>query len=176
MATVFISYRHGDPTSRIADKLNQALQVASDGLGFDLFMDANAIEPADLFDQVILDGLKRTTHFIVLLDNAYWTSQYCRKELAHAINRFENKEDIRLLFVMAGPINPDHLVLDKDRTSGRIVSNDPLIKRISDVQFLGPFSEARRLERLKYESPAELDDQIAQLVERLERVLPKKKA
>src|SRR5688572_22571301 len=83
--TVFISYRHGDPSTLMAREVYTALAAISDGLHFDLFMDQNDIEPAALFDKVILDGLDRTTHFLVLLDNQYWASSYCRKELAHAI-------------------------------------------------------------------------------------------
>jgi len=170
-ATIFISYRHGEPSTRIADALYTALSAVSDGMGFELVMDKSAIAPADLFDRKILDGLNRTTHFLALLDNEYWASDYCRKELAHAVNRFENGEDVLLLFVMAGAIKPQFMTFDRDRASGRI-SSDPLIKRIGDLQFLGPFSKTRRLERLKYEEPSALDDQISGLIDQLERVLP----
>jgi hypothetical protein len=172
-ATIFISYRHGEPSTRIADGLYTALSAVSDGMDFELVMDAHEIAPSDRFDQRILDGLNRTTHFLALLDNQYWASDYCHKELAHAVNRFEKGEDVRLLFVMAGAILPKYLTFDKDRASGRINSPDPLIKRIGDLQFLGPFDEARRLERLSYENPAKLDDQFHELIRQLERVLPK---
>ncbi len=171
-ATIFISYRHEEPSTRIADAVYTALMAVSDGMGFEIFMDTQ-IKPADKFDKDILDGLNRTTHFLVLLDSKYWASDYCRKELAYAVNRYEKGENVRLLFVMAGAILPEYMTFDKDRATGRINNPDALIKRVGDLQFLGPFSDARRLERLKYENPATLDDQIKELIGQLKRVLPK---
>lgn len=171
-ATIFISYRHGKPSTETADKLRLALAAVADDLDFDIFMDAHDVEPSDLFDQEIIAGLDRTTHFIALLDNAYWASEYCRKELARAVNRFERKETIRLLFVQSGAIKPEYMTLDKDRAAGRIVSKDPLFRRIGDVQFLGPFDDNRRLVRLQHEDAGKLDDQISILVDRLVGVLP----
>lgn len=170
--TVFVSYRHGEPSTEIADALYKALSVVADGMGFELFMDRQDVEPSDRFDETILDGLNRTTHFIALLDNDYWLSAYCRKELAHAVTRYEQGQPVRLLFVMAGPIRPEVMTFDRDRASGRI-STDPLIKRIGDLHFMGPFSKARRLERIKWEDRAEMGDQIGRLIDELERVLPK---
>lgn len=169
--TVFISYRHGDPSTEIANALYNALSAVAPGMGFEIFMDRHAVEPADLFDKVILDGLSRTTHFLALLDNDYWASTYCRKELAHAVTRYEQGEPVRLLFVMAGPIKPEFLTLDPDRAAG-LIPSDPLFRRIGDLQFLGPFDKGGRLERLKYENRAALHDQIKYLIDELERVMP----
>ena len=162
---VFISYRHGTPSTSIARKLHTALKVISGALKFDLFMDENEVEPADLFDKKIVAGLKKTTHFIALLDNEYWTSDYCRKELGHAISGYEKRGKPLLLFVQSGAIDPEYLTIDPIRAEGKIKSEDPLIKRISDVQFLGPFSRSRRLERLRFENAAKLQDQILGLTE-----------
>lgn len=172
--TVFISYRHGDPSTNIANVIHNALSAVADGLGFDIFMDQHEIEPADLFDEVIIDGLDRTTHFLVVLDNDYWASPYCRKELGRAISRFEQGEKVRILFVKADAIDPQNMVFDKDRAVGRITSDDPLIKRVGDLQFLGPFDNGRRLERLKYEDRAVMRDQVYQLIQELKRVLPRR--
>jgi hypothetical protein len=169
--TVFISYRHGDPSTLIANEVHTALDAVADGLGFDLFMDQNDIEPADRFDDVILEGLNRTTHFLALLDNEYWASKYCRKELAHAITRYEKGEPVRILFVKAGAIKPEYLMLKKDREAGHI-KTEPLIERVGDLQFLGPFDKARRLQRLKPESINDLRDQISDLIDELARVIP----
>jgi hypothetical protein len=171
--TVFISYRHGAPSTSIARKLHTALKVISEALKFDVFMDEHDVEPADLFDKKIVAGLKETTHFIALIDNEYWTSEYCRKELGHAISGYEKNGKPLLLFVQAGSIDPQYLTIDAIRAEGKIKSRDPLIKRISDVQFLGPFSRNRRLERLRFENSAKLQDQILSLTEELVRVLQK---
>jgi hypothetical protein len=169
--TVFISYRHGEPSTMIANAVYTALSAVSHGMGFELFMDQHAVEPAALFDEEILEGLGRTSHFLALLDNDYWASSYCRKELAHAVNRFENGEAVKLLFVKAGPVKPEYMTLDRDRLSG-LISSVPRFRRIGDVQFLGPFDRGRRLDRLRYESPAQLGDQISELIDELTKVMP----
>lgn len=169
--TVFISYRHGSPGTEIANTVYTAFSAVAEGMGFEIFMDQHSFEPSDLFDQKILEGLGRTTHFLALLDNDYWASPYCRKELAHAVTRWEKRENIRLLFVMAGPIKPEFMTFKGDRASGRI-STDALIQRVGDLQFLGPFTPERRLERLKYENRAQMGDQIRLLIDEFERVMP----
>jgi hypothetical protein len=158
--TIFISYRHAPPTAAIASRLYIALVPA-----------AEVWEPADLFDTTIIAALDRTTHFIVLLTNAYWSSPYCRKEMARIVERFEHDRSVRLLFVMVEELQPEHFTFAKDRASGRIVSDDPVLRTVGDVQFLGPFDESRRLVRLKYDNDALLGDQLAQLIRRLERVI-----
>jgi hypothetical protein len=169
--TLFISYRHASPTTDIAARLREQLLPAAEGWNAEVFLDDNALEPSSLLDRGILAALNRTTHFIVLLTSGYWASAYCRLELARAIERFENKENIRLLFVLAQKLDPKHYITEKDRAAGRITSDDPLIARLSDIVFLGPFNAQRQLVRLEYEHPAVLDDQLADLIARLERVI-----
>lgn len=144
----------------------------ADTWGADVFMDDNAIEPADLFDREIVAALDRTTHFIVLLTNSYWSSEYCRKEVARVVQRFEDGNAVRLLFVKAEELDPRHFTFSKDRSAGRIKSRDPIIEKVGDVQFLGPFDTSLRLVRLEWDNEAKLSDQLAQLVARLERVIP----
>ena len=170
-ATVFISYRHAAPTTDIANRLFTALAPPAEVWEADVFMDDHAIEPADLFDAEIIAALDRTTHFIVLLTNGYWASAYCRKEVARVVERFETGGGVRLLFVLVEELDPNHFTFSRDRAAGRIRSDSPLIARIGDVQFLGPFDENRRLVRLSWEDEAKLGDQLAQLVKRLERVI-----
>lgn len=136
-------------------------------------MDDHDIEPADLFDQQILAALDRATHFVVLLTNSYWSSEYCRKELSRAVQRFEDTRSVRLLFVKVEELDPNHFIFTRDRTAGRIRSDHPVINRIGDVQFLGPFNDSVQLVRLQWEKEAKLGDQIAQLVLRLGRVIVK---
>ena len=161
-ATIFLSYRHAPPTTEIATRLFTALVPASEVWDAEVFMDDNAIEPADLFDEKIIEALDRTTHFIVLLTNGYWSSQYCRKELSRAVEHFEKGRKARLLFVKVEELDPNHFTFSKDRSAGRIKSDNPVIGKIGDVQFLGPFNESRQLVRLQWESEATLGDQIAQ--------------
>jgi hypothetical protein len=169
--TVFISYRHGDPGTKIARALHTAFSAVKNALGFKLFMDESDLEPGGLFDQDILDALASTTHFVALIDNDYWASKYCQLELNHVVSRFEKHEPVRLLFVMAGAIKPEYLTFEAARASGTISTN-PIIRRIGDLQFLGPFDNGR-LERLKYEATHLLGDQINQLVEQLAKVISK---
>jgi hypothetical protein len=171
---IFISYKHAPPTTPIARDLYTALVPASEAWGAELFMDEQAIEPAGLFDPVIVAALDRCTDCIVLLSNAYWASAYCRKELLRVLGRFETDRSARLHFVMVEKLDPNHFTFAKDRAAGRIVSDDPVVQKIGDVQFLGPFDDYGRLVRLQWDQPALLGDQIAQLVERLGKVVGKK--
>lgn len=168
---IFISYRHSDPSAQIAGKLYEALLPAAETWGADLFMDQHALEPADLFDSKIIAGLDRTTHFIALLNNSYWNSDYCRKEIARVIERFEKDRSVRPLFVKEQEFNLQHFTFDKDRRVGRIKTVDPLVIRVGDLQFLGPFNRAGQLERLAWENEARLSDQLAKLVDELQRVV-----
>lgn len=171
--TVFISYRHEEPTTTIARKLHTALVPATEFWGADLFMDEHEVEPGDLVDETILGALDRTTHFIVLLTNSYWGSAYCRKELARAVERFETARSVRPLFVKVEELDPAHFTFAKDRASGRINSEHPVIQKIGDVNFLGPFDGQMRLVRMDWEHAGIFSDQIGQLVKRLERVITK---
>lgn len=168
---VFLSYRHAPPTTLIARELHTALIPACEAWGAEQFMDEQDIEPADLFDDVIVDALDRCTDFVVLLSNGYWASAYCRKELLRVLGRFERERSVRLHFVKAEELDPNHFSFAKDRAAGRIVADDPQVQRIGDVQFLGPFDGFGCLVRLDWDRPAQLGDQIGQLVQRLGRVV-----
>ena len=170
-AVIFLSYKHAPPTTGIARELHTALIPASEVWGAELFMDEQDIEPADLFDDVIVAALDRCTDFVVLLSNAYWASAYCRKELLRVLGRFERERSARLHFVMVEQLDPNHFSFAKDRAAGRIVSDDEKVQRIGDVQFLGPFDPYGRLVRLQWDQPAQLGDQIGALIKRLERVV-----
>lgn len=168
---IFISYRHAPPTTGIARELYTALVPPAEVWGAELFMDEQDIEPAELFDEVIIGALDRCTDFVVLLSNGYWSSAYCRKELLRVLGRFERERSVRLHFVMVDKLDPAHFSFAKDRAAGRIVSDDPQVQRIGDVQFLGPFDAYGRLVRLAWDQPAGLSDHIGQLVQRLGKVV-----
>ena len=167
----FISYKHADPTTGIADHLYQFLLAVSDGAGFDVFMDHEAIRPGDSWKGRIGEALDRTTHFFALLDTAYWLSPQCRRELRHALNRWETSGSPRLLFVMAGEIRPDYLSFDSDRKTGEMTSKNPKIKKVGDIHFLGPFDTNGRLVALDPENPVIRDRQIGKLFDQFVEVL-----
>jgi hypothetical protein len=169
--TIFISYRHEEPSTMIARKLYTALVPAADTWEADLFMDEHELEPGDLFDERIRTALDRTTHFIVLLTNAYWSSEYCRQELSRAVERYETERNLRVLFVLVEDLDPALFSFNRDRRAGRINSDHPAIQKIGDVQFLGPFDRQLRLVRLAWDDPGPFTDQIAQLVKRVGEVI-----
>ena len=88
------------------------------------------------------------------------------------LSRFEAGGVIRPLFVMVEELDPNHFTFTRDRKAGRLKSDHPIIQRIGDVQFLGPFNDAYQLVRLKYEDPAVLGDQLHALVSDIQRVMP----
>ena len=169
---IFISYKHGDPSTRIAKHLYDHIDAVSDALDCRLYMDDKEHLGGDVWSEKIEQALGETTHFIALLDTAYWLSPQCRRELRHALNRFESTGTPRLLFVKSQEIRPDLFRFDKDRRTGELVSSDPKIGRVGDLHFLGPYDDNLQLVRLAWEYPAQLSDQIAQLLDRLEKVLP----
>jgi len=137
-------------------------------------MDEKNAEPAELLDEHILEGLDRTTYFIALVSPRYWASKYCRLEITRVISRFEkDRKSVRPCLVMAEKFNPADYTLDKDRKEGRIVSNDPLIKNLGNVIFLGPFNNVGQLVRLEWEHPWALGDQVSELVKSLGRIMNK---
>ena len=88
-----------------------------------------------------------------------------------ALERFEHDQIPRILFVKAEEIRPDLFRFDKDRGTGELSSDDPQIKKVSDLHFLGPFDQNTQLVRLDWENSGKLSDQCAQLFDRLERTL-----
>jgi TIR domain len=170
---LFISYKHGDPSTKIAKRFYDRLDVVSEGLGFQLFMDDKLISGGDQWSMEVEQALHRTTHFIALLNDDYWLSKECRRELRHALIRFEKSGTPRLLFVLAEQMRPELLSFDKDRKTGALTSDDPKVGKVGDLHFLGPFDEHLRLVRLDWQDPGKLSDQLAQLVDRLEKTLPR---
>ena len=168
---IFISYKHGIPSTQIAKALYDHLEAVSDALDFEIFMDDEANRAGDDWQKNIDQALAKTTHFISLLSTAYWLSSACRQEVCQVLARFEKEGSPRLLFVMAETIRPDLFTFDKDRKTGRLQSDNPQVNRVGDIHFLGPFDSSTRLVRLEPERPALFNDQLAQLLRRLERAL-----
>ncbi len=169
---VFISYKHGDPSTRIARHLCDHLRAVGDALDFEIFMDEKDNVGGDVWNDNIEEALDKTTHFIALLDTAYWLSKECKRELQFVLERFERSKSPRVLFVKSQEIRPDLFRFDTQRQKGQLLDPDSKIRAVGDLHFLGPYDGNNQLVRLAWENPAALSDQIAQLLNRLERVLP----
>lgn len=168
---IFISYKHGDQSTLIAKSFYDHLDAVSDALDMDIYMDDKDNLGGDVWSEKVNDALTRCTHFIVLLNTAYWLSKECRRELRVALQRFEHGKVPRLLFVKSEEIRPDLFTFNKDRQSGELTSDDPQLHRVGDLHFLGPFDDNTRLVRLDWDNKGRLSDQFAQLLNRLERTL-----
>lgn len=167
---VFLSYKHADRWTEVTRALHMRLSNVSEALRFDVFMDESDLAGGDVWRPEIERRIARTTHFIVMLCNAYWESPECRAELAQAHERYESTRALRLLFVQAERMNPKYLLFEKN-SGATLVGGDRRLTRVSDVHFLGPFDAQGRLERLEWNDPSKLDDQLAQLVDRLDVAL-----
>ncbi len=99
---IFISYKRGEPTTRIAEMLFKRIKVNL-GAAYefaDPFFDKRSIEAGDVWSEQIEQALAETTHFIALLSDDYWLSEQCQRELLEAVNRYEQCGVPRLLFVL----------------------------------------------------------------------------
>lgn len=76
---VFISYKHSDAAALAADIF---YQLRADGK--QVFLDNGSIPPGTHAESVFLRAVSRASHFICLVSADYFTSTYCRKEIAHA--------------------------------------------------------------------------------------------
>ncbi len=167
---VFISYRHGPRWTKLANALHLKLDAISEGAGFDLFLDSADIRAGAEWRAKVDAALADCTHFVSLLCDEYWArSNQCLRELFWAVKRYESTPEKRphLLFVLAAEMRTDLLKLDGARQRGDLVSDDPQLGAIGDVNFLGPFDINQRLETLNSKDPQRLDKQLAQLVDRL---------
>jgi hypothetical protein len=168
---IFISYKHGDPWTKLAKRFYIKLAAISEGLGLRLFMDDKDIAGGDLWSARVEQALIETTHFVCFLCDEYWLSDECRRELHHALKRYEAGGVPRLLFVLAERMRPEFLTFNEQRRSGVLTSEDPKVGKVSDVHFLGPFDDNVRLTRLEWQDAGKLSDQMAQLLDRIEVTL-----
>ena len=166
---IFVSYRHGPHWTMLAEALHLKLEAIAEGVGFELFLDSEDIRAGENWKALVDDALARCTHFVALLCDEYWTrSNQCLRELFEAVRRHENSGgEPRLLFVLAAEMKPELLKLDGARKRGELLSDDPQLKALGDINFLGPFDNNYRLESLDWQRSKRLDRQLAQLVERL---------
>lgn len=171
---VFVSYKHSGYSTQVARRLCDALEVVSDALGFRVFMD-DGIDPSDEWKATVDAAMGEMTHFIALLTNEYLLkkSTECRRELLTAVQRYEDGRKTKLLFVLVDDIDPGLISLSADRKAGRLVSDDPRVEKLGDINFLGPYNPAKQLVRLEWEDEGRLGDQIKSLIDRLQRTLPR---
>jgi hypothetical protein len=176
---VFISYKHLAPWSEMARKLHLKLLIAGEDLDYEVYIDKE-MDPAAVWRDELKARLDVATHFIALLCDEYWASTECRNELHRILERYEAAKGAgstgpKLLFVRAGELNPARFTFDRARARGELSSDDPRLRRVGDLNFLGPFDldNNGQLEILDWESASRLDRQLGQLRDRFEKTLPK---
>jgi hypothetical protein len=174
---IFISYKHEAPWSEMAAAFYLKLKNVASALGFEVFIDKTMLASAEWRDELD-QRLERTTHLVAFLCDPYWASEECKRELHAVLKRYEaaraaKQPGPRLLFVRAGNIDPRFFTFDEARKTGVLSSTDSRIGKIGDVNFLGPYDLENngKLEVLARNDPAKLDDQLAQLFERLRATL-----
>lgn len=174
---VFVSYKHDEPWSRMAQELDLKLRNMAPTYGYEVFFDRR-MESGVLWSDAIDEALDVTTHFIVLLSDPYWASKECQRELQCMVRRYESakrdgKPPPHLLFVLAGDVDAASLTLDAARKSGTLSSEDPQINRLSDVNFLGPYdlNGVGKLEILDWSDKQRLERQLGQLRDRFKVLL-----
>jgi hypothetical protein len=177
---VFLSYKHGERWTELAQRLHLRLSTVAEGMGFDLFMDSE-IDASEEWRKAVEKKLARTTHFICMLCDEYWVSPECQRELSCAVQRYRDTRKPKLLFVLAETMSPQYL---KFRPSGggngsgggnELVppkNANAEIEKVSDLNFLGPFDKNSRLVALAKPNEG-LSEQLYQMVERLRATLPK---
>lgn len=171
---VFLSYRHGTLTPSV-EKFHNKLRVNGRGMGLaGSFMDAKAIAAGQFWRGEVEQALARATRFVAFLEDDYWLSDECQKELQAAVDRYSTGDGLQLLFVKAGEIDPALLLFD-DLPNGSAAPKDQTrrqLKRVGDLEFLGPKDEAtQRLVTLAPFGDPRLDGQLFQLLKRLQATL-----
>jgi hypothetical protein len=168
---VFLSYKHG-PMTPVVEKFYRKLKVNGPGIGLaGTFMDAKAIHVGAFWRAEVEQALEQTTHFVAFLDDDYWLSDECQKELQAAVDRFVAADGIVLLFVKAGEIAPELLKLQASAAGAAAqpqTESRRQLQRVGDLQFLGPFNAyAQLLTLAPPDKPQLLDEQLFQLFTRL---------
>lgn len=169
---IFISYKRGEPTTRIAEMLYKRIKVnLSAAYGFaDPFFDKRSIEAGDDWSQEIDRALAEATHFIALLSDDYWLSEQCQRELLEAVNRYEQSGVPRLLFVLTEKMNPNALIISQDSKTARLNTPFPKVQNLGQINFLGPYDQTGRLSQLKCNDDASLKDQLFDLVQDIKNI------
>jgi len=166
---LFLSYQRSANTRPAVEQLYRRARVLLAADGVQTFYDTHSIDAGDAWEPAIDEFLAKCTHFLALISVDYWLSPQCRRELETAVACYERKGVPQLLFVLADRLDPNDLLLDDSGADEAAAALRRRVRSIGQINFLGPYDAAGRLVRLAFESPALLGDQIADLVERLQR-------
>ena len=167
---VFLSYKHGEVSTRYARELYQHFSAYAAGLNFSLYLDDVDNVAGCEWARTVDAALARCTHLLVLLTNAYWLSPQCQREMRAALARFEATQSPRLLFILGEQLRPDLFKFDASRKTGTLEPAESPLQSVSDIHFLGPFDASTRLVRLSADA-VQRSDQYAQLLDRFEATL-----
>lgn len=165
---IFLSYQRSRTTTPAMEQLYRRAGVVLAADGVETFFDRRSLEAGDAWLPSIDAFLAKCTHFLAFVSIDYWLSAQCRRELDIAVSRYELTGAPQLLFVLADSLAPGDLLLNPPGAD----AVEPLRRRVrslGQINFLGPHDEAGRLVRLAFESPHLLADQLAELVEALQR-------
>ena len=173
-AHVFLSYRHG-PLTPTVTRFHNKLRVYAKAFGLaGNFMDAKSIVGGDVWRDEVQQALASTTHFVAFLEDDYWLSDECQKELMRAVERFSARDGLRLLFIRAGAIEPSLLEFDDvpETSDAPPDQTRRALRRVGDLHFLGPFDpKVNRLVSLLPVDDPGLDAQLNQLAMALKATL-----
>lgn len=174
---LFLSYKRGPRMTTAVARFNDRLRIQVEG---EVFFDRRSIDAGEEWWPRIDEFLRDATHFVAFVSIDYWLSIQCRRELDIAINRYEASREPRaprLLFVLADPLSPADLRLDRGAASQSV--NDALAtastgarprpKGISHINFLGPYDAAGQLVRLRIEDEVAYDVQLNELIAEINR-------
>jgi hypothetical protein len=142
---IFVSYRReeGEPWPAMAEKFRLKFSNYSKKLDADVFLDVKSIVAGDEWRGSLQGALETCTHFLCLLCDSYWESPNCRAELQTVLHRRAgDPNSVRILFVIAEPLQPAYLQFSQSGASVGEVAN------VGDFQLLGPFDKSSRIQPL----------------------------
>lgn len=166
---VFISYKHGEPWGSLANDFREALEVYAPVWGLEIFFDDQSMVAGHEWSAAIGEVLDEARYFVAFLCNRYWLSKECRRELEHAVGRYHDGKQTRLLFVLAEPMKPALLILDRSGDPKTLVTRRNA-SRVGDLLFLGPYENGTLTALARSDAEAR-GVQIAAMLDRLEKAL-----
>lgn len=178
---LFLSYKRGVRMTPAVERFYDRLSIQVDG---DVFFDRRSIDAGDEWWPRIDEFLRDATHFVAFVSIDYWLSVQCRRELDIALDRYEASlvppplRQPRLLFVLADPLSPAGLRLDRGAASltvrNAITTAEAGARArpngIGHINFLGPYDAAGQLVRLRIEDEVVYDVQLNEMIAEINRL------